>query len=291
MTTSPVAASKPRLTAFPFPVAGTCRISRISRVPRSLSMAASIAWPVPSVESPSTKMISVRGPMRGMRAKVSAMFPTSFRQGTTTLQVSGRGSRATGSGRMTRKWTRSSRRIPGRCARSRFASPPSRGIPAGQSSQYPPLQGFEPRHDRQVDEVVGRQPVLHGLRHLEAQSLRGAQDRLPQVAIVGHHHPRGRVADRAEIPERQPDIAQMPDHVGQDHVIKLLPDLQSLHITDRELYGWILPPSHLDHARTEVDPATPPRSHGVQQIPGAATDFQNRGPWRDEGSAQPLDLR
>ena len=81
--TSPRAAPKPRRTASPFPLPFCLRKRR--GLSGFFSMAVRIAVSVPSFEPPSTKMYSLFGGRVGSRATMGAMWPSSLRQGMTTL--------------------------------------------------------------------------------------------------------------------------------------------------------------------------------------------------------------
>ena len=74
----------------------------MSFLPANRRRISSIRSPVPSEEAPSTNTISVCDPIDGIRLTAASMFPTSLRQGTMTLQLSGQ---SCGRGRLGRATT------------------------------------------------------------------------------------------------------------------------------------------------------------------------------------------
>ena len=82
---------------------GTWWISLTSLMPRTRRRTSSMRSQVPSLDAPSTKRISVCAPIDGIRETTASTLRTSFRQGTTTVQLSGQ---TRGRGRSGRASTR-----------------------------------------------------------------------------------------------------------------------------------------------------------------------------------------
>jgi hypothetical protein len=88
----------------------------------------------------------------------------------------------------------------------------------------------------------------------------------------------------------QPDIVEVPDHVGKDDGVELLSDVQRLRVAHDELQIRVFPPGDVDHAGTQIDPETPARLDRMQEVAGPAADLEDRRSSRDQGLAQPLDF-
>jgi hypothetical protein len=83
------------------------------------------------------------------------------------------------------------------------------------------------------------------------------------------------VANGVEISKGQPDIVEVPYHVGEDDGVEPLSDVQRLRVAHGELQIRVFPPGDVDHAGTQIDPETPARPDRMEEVAGPTADLEN----------------
>ena len=229
----------------------------------------------------------------------AAMFPSSLRQGTTTVQVSDPSASGRGdSGCTTQCPTRARWRTPGRRRATRLRNGATSGTGLGADQAGPPLQGGEVGQGEQVVHVAHAQPVLLRLRHLQAQALGQHHRPVPEEVPVGDQDPGAGRADGVQAVQQGLDVVDVAQEVGEDHVVEGGAQGQGVGVAlqEEEPAPGVCPGCAVagaglaDHAPGDVDAHAEGGAQRRQEVARPAAELQDGGPGGDHRPRQALDL-
>ena len=101
------------------------------------------------------------------------------------------------------------------------------------------------------------------------------QDRFPEKIVIRDDDARARRADAMKIFQAALHVVEKSDEVGDDDVIKFLVEFEVLDIADSEFQMRIFLACGVNHVRADVDAEAAQWLEGVEQLAGAATDFEH----------------
>ncbi len=131
----------------------------------------------------------------------------------------------------------------------------------------------------QVEEIGGRDVVDLRLLVAETNRLRGLQDRLPQVGVVGDDQPRRRRAKLVDQPQRAVDVLEQPDGVGEHDVVERALDRgerrRILDIAEHEVEMRVVQPCPLHRLFAEIDADTVGRLQCSQHVSATAAELEH----------------
>ena len=149
--------------------------------------------------------------------------------------------------------------------------------------EQPPIapDHLEAGEREQVLDVVGREPVLVGLRHLGAEALGGRDERLPEGVVVVDVEAGAARAQAAERPQERLHVGEVADHSGDDDGVEALVERDLFVVQRAELEARSRARGCRRHGWRELAAYPATRRHRLEDVSGPVADLQHRLPGRD----------
>ena len=157
-------------------------------------------------------------------------------------------------------------------------------------AEDPPVARKDPEAGRPRDRLQvrrGKPPVL-AFRHLEPQPLREMESRRPERIYGSDDHPGSGQAVPPCRQKHRPHVGEVLDDVGNDDVFERFPEIELFGVRHPEREPGMPGRRDPHHLLANVNPHAPPRRQRGEDGPGAASDFQDGCPARDD---LPVDVR